>query len=344
MSRVSKLASLPVSLPTTPLPKDVDPQKVAEQHSDFFSLVINPNNFVDDAVWRDTFALTGTIRCFYSAQGIVQAWKATSKKVSIPDTASVKTLPEATHKMELPIGASWVDIGYVFETEFSCGLRGQCTANVSLVPSTSDHGNTKWRIWEMRTVLEQIKSFPNVDVCEPKSGAASTNGAPDANGTSFDVVIVGGGQSGLSAAGRFQALGVRYLLIDRNQYVGDSWNTRYDSFKLHTGREAAHLPFSRTFPDSLDHFLTKGLLAEGYQKYAKMYGIDEHIWLETILESGTWDDGQKQWELKVKRKGQDVAIKSKFVVMAIGGGSQIALRPTIPGQVCYGCYKHEMKC
>lgn len=45
----------------------------------------------------------------------------------------------------------------------------------------------------------------------------------------FDCVVVGGGQAGLGTGGRLKALGISYVILEKNVEVGDSWATRYDS-------------------------------------------------------------------------------------------------------------------
>lgn len=64
----------------------------------------------------------------------------------------------------------------------------------------------------------------------------------------YDCVIIGSGQAGLSSAGRLDAIGVTsYVILDRNEKIGDNWMNRYDSARLHVPREYSHLPFGRIF-------------------------------------------------------------------------------------------------
>lgn len=149
----------------------------------------------------------------------------------------------------------------------------------------------------------------------------------------FDVVVVGGGQSGLSTAGRLMALGINYVVIDSYQKIGDSWASRYDSARLHTPREYAHLPFDRTFPaDRYQQFLTKDDLAQGYQEWARKFAVEDRVWTESRLESGTWNDTDQQWILKIKHKGQQEQVRCRFVVMASGAGGQVPWIPDLSGK------------
>ncbi|KAK5240484.1 hypothetical protein LTR40_013800, partial [Exophiala xenobiotica] len=148
----------------------------------------------------------------------------------------------------------------------------------------------KWKIWLLRTVLEQLEGCDDVDQLVPIQ-EASTNGVhphttdgvdgnhqPSVNGKTdspkhFDCIVVGGGQAGLSTAGRLQALGISYVVLDKHAKIGDNWMTRYDSARLHTAREYNHLPFDRTFPLPYQEYLTKYDLARGYKDWVEKFGI-----------------------------------------------------------------------
>jgi hypothetical protein len=115
----------------------------------------------------------------------------------------------------------WVQA--VFSFEAAGPPATICTAIVSLVQNE----NGEWRIWLLRTFLEQLKGQGNVDVLNPVKDAKPKSKTE----THFDCVVVGGGQAGLSIGSRLQALGLSYVILDKNKEVGDSWKTRYDSTK-----------------------------------------------------------------------------------------------------------------
>ncbi len=80
----------------------------------------------------------------------------------------------------------------------------------------------------MRTILEQLHGQRDVDVLEPVSGKSGMMNGELAE-KHFDCVIIGGGQAGLSTAGRMKALGISYVVLDKHKRVGDNWKTRYGS-------------------------------------------------------------------------------------------------------------------
>jgi putative flavoprotein involved in K+ transport len=52
----------------------------------------------------------------------------------------------------------------------------------------------------------------------------------------FDVIVIGAGQAGLSVGYYLAQRGLRFVILDAQQRVGDSWRKRWDSLKLFTPR------------------------------------------------------------------------------------------------------------
>lgn len=175
------LAAFPCSLPTAPIPEDIDATAVASEFQSELDHT-TAENFTEDAVWKDVYALTGTLRSFFSSSSISQALKKTSERAQVH---SFILDPKSVRVSRLPGGTSWVEARYSFETTASPPTI--CSAIISLTPV--DGG--KWKIWTMRTILEQLKSQPNVDELQPAGDTEVTNGHLEV--THFDCVVVGGG-------------------------------------------------------------------------------------------------------------------------------------------------------
>jgi hypothetical protein len=210
---------LPGSLPKAEIPDNVDHSTAAASCLKTLSS-LSADAFTKDALWRDSFALTGTLRTFFGASKIEAAWRDTA---SARQPLGFRLTPGSSHIAHHG-DACWVDAGFTFETAGSKPLIS-CSGFISIVPD-EDGG---WKIWVLCTILENLKGQANVDMAEPRTG--SVDAAVNSYQTSFECVVVGGGQSGLATAGRLDTLGVSYVLIDRYRHVGDSWNTRYDSMK-----------------------------------------------------------------------------------------------------------------
>ena len=317
MTPTSRFVSLPCALPTTSIPEQVDPIKVAKSLPDDLRQ-LDATHLAPDAIWRDLFALTGTTRTFYSAGNVAEAWKETTTRGG---GHSFNLKPQSAQVIRLPNGSSWIQAAFTFETETAPAAI--CNGFLSLVPEEDG----SWKVWVLRTVLDQLKGIANVDHFDPPPAASGANGALDP--TAFDCVVVGGGTAGLSTAGRLKALGISYAVLDKHSNVGDSWKKRYRSARLHTTREYSHLPFNRTFPSEYQEWLTKDDLARGYQDWVKKFDIN--IWLGTTLLSGSWDNKARSWSLNCERGEGKLAITCKHLVLALGAGSQAPKIPQYPG-------------
>jgi putative flavoprotein involved in K+ transport len=70
------------------------------------------------------------------------------------------------------------------------------------------------------------------------------------------VLVVGGGQAGLSIAARLAQLGVDALIVDREPRVGDNWRKRYHALTLHNQVHVNHLPYM-PFPPNWPVYIPK---------------------------------------------------------------------------------------
>lgn len=52
---------------------------------------------------------------------------------------------------------------------------------------------------------------------------------------------------GLLLAARLKALGVDYLIIDKNANAGDNWLLRYECLRFHVGKSFCETPYLRKF-------------------------------------------------------------------------------------------------
>ena len=215
------LGNLPCSLPKTPIPPDTNPAKVAISFETQLKN-LSVEDFFEDALWRDTFALTGTIRTFYSASTTFISWRRTCETLQV---TSFAVDAESSRITRIGDESAWVDVPFTFKT--SAPPATLCSGSVSLVPDS----NGKWKIWVLRTILEQLKGQENADVLEVRSKTTQSSANGSVESKHFECAVVGGGPSGLSMSGRLQALGISYIMLDKNKEVGDCWKGRYSSAK-----------------------------------------------------------------------------------------------------------------
>src|SRR3954465_2767718 len=86
------------------------------------------------------------------------------------------------------------------------------------------------------------------------------------------VVIVGGGASGLSAAGALKQQGIDSVVLEQDPQVGGTWARRYDRLHLHTVRGfsgLAHFRIPRRYPS----YLSRDQFVAYLQEYAQHFAL-----------------------------------------------------------------------
>lgn len=88
----------------------------------------------------------------------------------------------------------------------------------------------------------------------------------------FDVIVVGGGQAGLSVGHHLARLGISFVILEANPRVGDAWRTRWDSLRLFTPARYDGLDGMR-FPAPPHSFPTKDEMANYLEAYAAHFQL-----------------------------------------------------------------------
>jgi len=88
----------------------------------------------------------------------------------------------------------------------------------------------------------------------------------------FDVIVIGAGQAGLSVGYHLARRGVRFVILDANERVGDSWRKRWDSLRLFSPARFDALD-GMPFPAPPDYFPTKDEMADYLETYAKHFEL-----------------------------------------------------------------------
>jgi len=98
---------------------------------------------------------------------------------------------------------------------------------------------------------------------------------PDVPGTDSadaDVVVIGGGQAGLAVAWHLQQQGIRPLVLEAGEQVGQTWRSRWTSLTLFTPAEYDGLP-GRPFPAPAGSYPGKDAVADYLSDYARAAGL-----------------------------------------------------------------------
>jgi len=127
---------------------------------------------------------------------------------------------------------------------------------------------------------------------------------------SFDVIVIGGGQAGLSVGYYLAQAGVRFVILDASQRIGDSWRNRWDSLRLFTPAKFDSL-VGMPFPAPRNSFPTKDEMADYLEAYAEHFNLP--------VRSGVRVDALRKRGARYLIKSGTVEMEADQVVVAMAG-------------------------
>ena len=88
----------------------------------------------------------------------------------------------------------------------------------------------------------------------------------------FDVIVIGGGQAGLTVGHHLKKLGLDFVILDASARIGDAWRTRWDTLRLFSSNRYNGLD-GMPFPGSPGAFPTKDEMADYLESYAAHFQL-----------------------------------------------------------------------
>lgn len=337
--------------PVTARDTSIDAAVVASQVIDSLNQSLAKNNiegiqklFCGEGYWRDHLALTWDLRTMKGSDRIASFLEKGHSLLRVEiDASSPERAPKVTalDPMEMVKGIQFFT---TVTTKFGAG-RG-------LVKLVEEDG--QWKIWTCFTTLEELSGFEETTgpkrpmgvqhgaVAGRKNWLDRRNGEVEFGNGSPDVLVLGGGQAGLTVHARLKMLDVPTLIIDSNKEVGDNWRKRYHQLVLHDPVWYDHMPYIN-FPKSWPVYTPKDKLAAFFKSYAQM--MELNVWTSTTIESVAYDEKQKQWTVVVKRVLEDNSteirtLNPKHMVQATGHSGK-KNQADIPG---YESFKGDRIC
>lgn len=284
--------------------------------------------FADEGHWRDVLAFTWRLQTVSGAGAIAAALRerlqaTAARGFHLPPA---RTPPRWVRRA----GTDCIEALFAFETAF-----GHASGVLRLVSTSAGP-----RAWILLTALDELVGFEEERLAA-KIGPEHFSrdfGAPnwadqrEAARAYADrdpaVLVVGGGQAGLSIAARLGRLGIDTLIIDRHERIGDNWRKRYHALTLHNEVHVNHLPYM-PFPPGWPVFIPKDKLANWFEAYVE--ALELNFWTGTELAGGAYDDAAKRWTVTLRRSdGTTRVMRPRHLVFATGV-SAIPVTPDVPG-------------
>jgi putative flavoprotein involved in K+ transport len=287
--------------------------------------------FHPDSYWRDVLALSWNIQTLNGADSILKALPPLARSMA-PSGFAVDPGRAAPRKV-MRAGTNAIEAIFKFETKV-----GRGSGIIRLIPDEDD-GN-RLKAWTLLTELGELNGFEEqLGVNRPRGNAYSRDfRGPNwldlrkASAAYADhdptVLVIGGGQSGLSIAARLKQLNVDTLIVDHEKRIGDNWRKRYHALTLHNQVQVNHLPYLH-FPPNWPTYIPKDKLANWFEAYVE--ALELNFWTETEFEGGSYDEKAGRWTVTLRRAAGDKRTMHPRHVVLATGVSGIPSVPEIAG-------------
>ncbi|KAF2823555.1 FAD/NAD(P)-binding domain-containing protein [Ophiobolus disseminans] len=282
----------------------------------------------EQAYWRDFGALTSHLRTFKAPRVVAAALLDT---IALRGLEGDIELAGDAHFAVLSPVMMFIDAGIKLRTT-SPAL--DCSGKFVLLPTKSEESGEAvgWKIWVLSTWVEELIDHP----ADEALLLAPSRKLDGSEVMETDVLIIGGGTSGLISAARLKALGVESIVLDSNAHVGDAWGKRFDSLTFHVPTSNCELPYA-SYGKELQspHRLTRDEVAKHMHQYAADFHLN--VILRAGIRSTVFNAIEKKWTIKFRTgDGEETrTIFSKHLVQATGLGCRKPYLPPMDNEKSY---------
>lgn len=308
-----------------------DANGIATQWVESFNKVISSDLsgitdlFLTESYWRDQLCLSWD---FHTLEGPQKIISLLSKSKSDPRIKAL-TLDKSS-QLRSPTASVADAEGKTHTVQAFLTVETDVGHGAGLVRLVQDHN--VWKVFTLFTFLKELKGH------EESVGKKRPNGVQHGEHTSrknwldlrnvensFEdgqeptVLILGAGQAGLTVAARLKMLGIKSLIVDREERVGDNWRTRYHQLVLHDPVWFDHLPYL-PFPENWPIYTPKDKLGDWFESYVKL--MELNAWTQTNITKSSWDDAAGTWTITLDRvrdgNTETRVLHPKHVIQATG--------------------------
>src|ERR1700730_3007147 len=279
--------------------------------------------FLPDSHWRNLFGISWQLATFSGNENLCHELSRRSSGVR-PSEFRVDTAALAPRRAVVA-GREVIEAIICFDTSHGPGIgairlvyQAHAPPLAWTISTTLDFN----RICDARsrrtTPVSHARDFAGRDWFEERQAEIAFEGREP------DVLVVGGGHAGISAAVELKRIGLDALVIDKAARVGDNWRLRYHGLKLHNKTPVNHLrylPFPPTFPD----YIPKDRIANWLESYVDIMEINFRT--GTTFEGAAYEEAAQRWTAHVQRAdGAARTLRPKHIVIAtsVSGTPSIA--------------------
>jgi cation diffusion facilitator CzcD-associated flavoprotein CzcO len=301
-----------------------DRRQIAESWLNKFSSALEEKRYAaaasmihPDGYWRDLLTFEWLFKVLHGPDE-VEAWL---YRAFDPQPARNFRL-----EFEPTVGAfgehpETLEFFFRFDTTIASG-RGYAR----LVPDP--HSPAAAKAYTFLTAMQELKGFPerrgknrphddlHVTSTQTENWLDRRRAARQFKDKDPDVIVIGGGQSGLMMAARLGQLGVDTLVVEKTEHIGDVWRNRYHSLQLHNEicmNHFAYLPF----PDTWPVFIPKDKLADWLAFYAE--AMELNVWTKTTFIGADYNESERCWTARLQTSdGAMRTMRPRHIVLAAG--------------------------
>jgi 4-hydroxyacetophenone monooxygenase len=152
----------------------------------------------------------------------------------------------------------------------------------------------------------------------------------------FRVAVIGAGMSGLLAAYRLQAAGVRYVILEKDDDVGGTWwENQYPGCRVDVPNHLYSYSFAQR-DDWPEHYSTEPALLDYFRRCAHDLGIEPNIRFGTEVVAAEFCEKRGGWQLTVRPPdGAEEVVHADALISAVGQLNRPSL-PDIAGRDTFG--------
>lgn len=147
----------------------------------------------------------------------------------------------------------------------------------------------------------------------------------------FDVLVIGGGMSGIAAGVKLAEAGYNYTIVEKNADLGGTWyENRYPGVGVDT--PSHFYSYSFELNPEWSHYHPKGQEIQDYLTgVADKHGVRGHVVFNTRVTGAIWDEPSRKWHVHLCDKDGRTSERVVSAVLLAHGVLNRWSMPAIPG-------------